>query len=55
MFFYGYHSCMKKHGIIDDIPNISSNEENEAELVEGAGQGDNLRMRDESTTINHED
>ncbi|KAL6333891.1 hypothetical protein AAG906_039301 [Vitis piasezkii] len=55
MFFYGYHYCMKKYGIIDDIPNIPSNEENETELVEGVGQGDNLRVRDESTTTGHED
>ena len=55
MFFYGYHCCMKKHGIINDITSIPSNEENKAELVEGVGQGDNSRVKDESTTTGNED
>ncbi|RVW39852.1 hypothetical protein CK203_083152 [Vitis vinifera] len=29
MFFYGYQCCMKKHGIANDTPNLSSNDEND--------------------------
>ena len=55
MFFYDYQCCMKKPDIIDDIPNISSNEEDEVELDDGVGQEDDLRMGDESAAIDHED
>lgn len=34
MFFYGYRYCMKKHGIIDNIPNIPSDEEDDVVLEE---------------------
>ena len=27
MFFYGYNCCMRKHGIISDIPSVLSNDE----------------------------
>lgn len=37
MFFYGYRCYMRKHGIIDDIPNIPSDEENETILGEKVG------------------
>lgn len=40
MSFYSYRCCMKKHDIIDDIPSIPSNKEDEAILREGAKLGD---------------
>ena len=55
MFFYGYRFCMKKHGIIDDIPSIPSDKEDEADLGGGVGQGDGSRVRDGLATIGHED
>ena len=30
MYFFGYHCCMKKHGIMHDIPSIPSDEEDVA-------------------------
>lgn len=36
MFFCGYHCCMKKHRIIDDILSIPSDDDNEVML------GDNV-------------
>lgn len=32
MFFSGYRCCMKKHGIIDNIPSIPSDKEDKVEL-----------------------
>ena len=55
MFFYGYRCCMMKHGIIDDIPNIPSNNEVEAELEDGVRQGDDLGVRNRFATTSRED
>ena len=30
MYFFGYRCCMKKHGIMHDIPSIPSDEEDAA-------------------------
>lgn len=46
---------MKKHDIIDDIPNILSDEEDEAELVNGVGQGVDSGVGNISTLTGHED
>ena len=29
MYFFGYRCCMKKNGIMHDIPSLSSNDEDE--------------------------
>lgn len=55
VFFYGYYCCMKKHVITNDIPSIPSNEEDEAELVEGVRQGDDSGVEDISAATGHED
>lgn len=55
MFFYDYRCYMRKHGIIDDIPNIPLDEENETILGEKIVQGDNLVVENKSTTIGHDD
>ena len=55
MFFYDYRCCMKKHGITDDIPNIPSDEEDEAKLENDVRQGDDLGVGDGSTATDHED
>lgn len=55
MFFYGYCCFRKKHVIANDIPSIPSNEEDEAELVEGVGEGDDLGVEDISAATDHED
>ena len=39
MFFYGYQCCMKKHGIANDTPNLSFNDEND-EFLGGFTQWD---------------
>lgn len=46
---------MMKHGIIDDIPNIPSNNEVEAELEDGVRQGDDLGVRNRFATTSRED
>ena len=40
MFFYGYHYCMKKHGIAQDTPRVSSDEEKEVVSGPARGEGD---------------
>lgn len=55
MFFYGYCCFRKKHVITNDIPSIPSNEEDEAELVEGVGEGDDSGVEDISAATDHED
>lgn len=50
---------MKKHVITDDIPDdipsIPSDKEDEADLDEGVGQGDDSRVENKSTAIGYED
>ena len=41
---------MMKHGIIDVIPNIPSNNEVEVELEDGVSQGDGLEVRNKFAT-----
>ena len=40
MFFYGYHYCMKKHGITQDTPRVLSDEEKEVVSGLARGEGD---------------
>lgn len=49
MFFYGYHYYMKKHAIIDDIPNIPSDDEDETMLGEEVEQGEGAEQGESST------
>lgn len=49
MFFYGYHYCMKKHAITDDIPNIPFDDEDETMLGEKAEQGEGAKQSEIST------
>uniref|UniRef100_F6HEK6 Uncharacterized protein n=1 Tax=Vitis vinifera TaxID=29760 RepID=F6HEK6_VITVI len=44
-----------KHDIIDDILSIPSDEENEVDLGEKAGQGDDSTMGDKSAVTGHDD
>lgn len=46
---------MKKHVITDDIPSIPSDKEDEADLDEGVGQGDDSGVENKSTATDHED
>ena len=55
IFFYDYCCYMKKHDIIDDILSIPSDEENEVDLGEKAGQGDDSTMGDKSAVTGHDD
>lgn len=55
MFFYGYCCYMKKHVIIDDIPNIPSDKKDEADLDEGVRQGDDSRVENRYAVTGYED
>lgn len=46
---------MKKHVITDDIPSIPSDKEDEANLDEGVGQGDDSGVENRSIATCHED
>lgn len=50
MFFYNYHCYMKKHGIIDDIPSIMSDDEKEVVLSKEAGQSDSSTLGESATS-----
>lgn len=55
MSFYSYRCYMKKHDIIDDIPSIPTNKEDEAILGEGAKLGDDSIVGDRSIVAGHND
>ena len=46
---------MKKYDITDDIPNIPSDEKDEAELDDGVGQEESSRTGKKSTATSRED
>ena len=54
MFFYSYHCCLKKYGIIDDIPSLPSDDEDEVMLGDGTVQGDDSKVGEGSTEVDNE-